>query len=321
VADRVRPPAVEAATAGGPTNWGRWGADDEVGALNHQTPAAVLAAAAEVRDGTTFSLALPLGAEGGDPVWPGRAPAQHAMTLDDGVYARGEAEPLAGGYRFADDTLTTALHGTTHCDALGHAWCGDELYNGFPAASTAGGLQRASVEPIARRGIVGRGVLLDLARHLGTASLAPGQAIGAETLEACAAAQGTELRSGDALLLRTGWIPRFYREGAEAFYRDFREPGLRYSRELAEWFASREIASLVSDTFGNEVAEAERTGLYGPVHIGLMHRLGIVLTELAWLEQLAEACQSDGRFSFLYVCAPLRIVGATGAPANPIAIR
>jgi kynurenine formamidase len=312
---------LEQATRDAPSTWGRWGADDEVGALNHQSPATLLAALPEIRAGRSYTLAIPLNRAAGDPVWPGREPARHEMLLDDAVYAAGGAEPLAGGYRFSDDTLTTALHGTTHCDALGHAWCGDRLYNGHPASSTAGGLRRASVAPIARRGIVGRGVLLDLARHLGVPALEPGQAIDHGVLEACAAAQGTEIRTGDVLLLRTGWIPRFYREGAEAFYADFREPGLTYSRELAEWFAAREISSLVTDTFGNEVSAAAETGLYGPVHIALLQRLGIVFTELAWLEELAVDCAEDARWSLFYACAPVHVVGATGAPANPIAIR
>jgi kynurenine formamidase len=319
--DEPRPATLAELTGAGPTNWGRWGAEDEVGALNHVTSADVLAAAAEVRAGRTFTLGLPLGRAEGDPVWPGRDPARHEMVLDEGVYARGEAEPLGGGYRFTDDVISTALHGTTHCDALGHAWCGDELYNGFPASSTIGGLRRVSVEPLARRGIVGRGVLLDVARHLGTDALPPGQPVDHRVLESCAEAQGTELRAGDVLLLRTGWIPRFYREGAASFYADFREPGLTYSPKLAEWFAERRIVSLVTDTFGNEVGAHDETGLYGPIHIALLQRLGIVFTELAWLEDLAADCVEDGRWSFLYICAPIRIVGASGAPANPVVIK
>jgi kynurenine formamidase len=304
-----------------PTNWGRWGDGDEVGSLNHLTPANVIAAAGEVRSGRVFTLGIPLGLQGGDPVWPGRDPARHEMVLDAGSYERGEAEPLQGGYRFSDDVITMSLHGTTHCDALGHAWAGDQLYNGFPASSTTGGLRHVSVEPIARRGIAGRGVLLDVARHLGKNALDPGEAIGWEVLQACADAQGTELRPGDALLIRTGWIPRFYRAGAESFYSDFREPGLAYTPELARWFAERSIVSLVTDTFGNEVSAAEETGFYGPIHIALLHRLGIVFTELAWLDDLAADCVDDGRWSFMYVCAPIRIVGATGAPVNPIALK
>jgi kynurenine formamidase len=253
-------------------------------------------------------------------VWPGREPAVHTIEQDGASYAAGAAQELAGGFRSAVDAISTGLHGTTHCDALGHAWIGDQAWNGVDATA-AGPLARASIEPIARRGVVGRGVLLDVARHLGTDALAPGEALGADVLDACAAAQGTALRPGDALILRTGWIARYYRDGAESFYRDFREPGLTHSRELAEWFDEHRVASLVTDTFGNEVGAERETGLYGPVHIALLMRLGIVFTELAWLEDLAADCARDGRYAFLYVCAPLRVVGGTAGPANPIVVK
>ena len=97
--------------------------------------------------------------------------------------------------------------------------------------------------------------------------------------------------------------------------------GLTYSRELVEWFQQREIPNLVTDTIANEVTYEPKTGVALPLHNALMRNLGVALTEIAWLDDLADACAGDGRWSFLYVAAPLKVVHGTGAPVNPIAIR
>src|SRR5579871_4303804 len=151
---------------GAPDNWGRWGADDEVGALNFLGPAQVLRGVAAVRSGRTFALGIPIAAPGGDPVWPGRTAARRFAVQDKSTYDAGH-EGSNGGEEFADDMLLTYLHGTTHTDALGHMWYDDTLYNGYPAAATVGWLERASVLPLAQRGVVGRAVLLDIARLRG----------------------------------------------------------------------------------------------------------------------------------------------------------
>ncbi|SHK41163.1 hypothetical protein SAMN05443637_1061, partial [Pseudonocardia thermophila] len=101
----------------------------------------------------------------------------------------------------------------------------------------------------------------------------------------------------------------------------FCEPGLTYSRELVEWFQTKEIPNLVTDTIANEVTYEPNTGVALPLHCALMRNLGVTLTEIAWLDDLADACAADGRWSFLYAAAPLKVVDGTGAPVNPIAIR
>ena len=102
---------------------------------------------------------------------------------------------------------------------------------------------------------------------------------------------------------------------------DFNEPGLTYSRALVEWFQQREIPNLVTDTIANEVTFEPETGVALPLHCALMRNLGVALTEIAWLDDLADACAADGRWSFFYVAAPLKVVSGTGAPVNPVAIR
>ena len=98
----------------------------------------------------------------------------------------------------------------------------------------------------------------------------------------------------DVLLIRTGFIGYWYRTTPEEFYQDFNEPGLTYSRELVEWFRDTEIPNLVTDTMANEVTKEPETGVALPLHCALMRNLGVTLSEVIWLDDLAEACARDG---------------------------
>jgi kynurenine formamidase len=302
-----------------PFNWGRWGPSDEVGALNYQTAARVVEAARVVQSGKVFTLATAFGS-GNDPVWPGRAQAQRYNTLDKGPYAAGKREPNPGGTEYADDFIAMFLQGSTHYDGLGHVWYDDQLYNGYPADSTMGGMDKGSVLPIAERGVVGKGVLLDVARFLGKDVMDKGEGIDLEMLEACAASQGVEVTPGSVLVIRTGLIGSFFRREAEEFFADFIEPGLTYSPELVEWFHRMEIACLATDTIANEQT-VHSTGAAFVLHAALMRNLGVTFCEILNLEELAADCANDGQYDFLYAAAPLKVTQATGAPVNPIAIK
>ena len=307
---------------GSPRNWGRWGEDDELGALNLLTPDQVLAGVRNIRSGKTFTLAIPIGSPGGDPVWPGRAGPLKHMTVDKSDFASGRQVHYPGHTEFADDWIGAFLQGSTQFDAIGHMWFGDQIYNGYPAESTIGGLKKCSVERIAEHGVVGRGVLLDIARYKGKRSLASGEPITVADLDGAAAAQGVEIRAGDILLVRTGWIGVFYEQGPEAFYTDpFLEPGLVYSPELVEWFRDHDIASLSTDTIANEITLDPETGWIGTLHIALMCNLGIAFSEIVQLDPLADDCAEDGQWDFLYAAAPMRVVEGAGAPVNPIVIK
>ena len=150
--------------ADAPRNWGRWGSDDEVGALNYLTREEIELGVAAIHRHRPFALGAPVATAAGDPVFPGRWAARHYMVADKAGFDAGHWRPLRGGLEFADDYVSGFAQAGTHCDALGHMWFDDRLWNGYPAASTNGGLMKASIEPIARRGVVGRAVLLDLAR-------------------------------------------------------------------------------------------------------------------------------------------------------------
>ncbi|MEV1291453.1 cyclase family protein [Pseudonocardia sp. NPDC049635] len=305
------------------SNWGRWGPDDEVGALNFLDAAQVLRGVQHVRSGEVFPLQAPMGHPHGDPVFPGREGTKRTNVLDESSWDEGKegAPAFPGGLHYADDKAEIFLQGSTQYDALGHVWYDGKIWNGYDARDTVDGMKKASVQAIAERGVAGRGVLIDMARHRGKPWLDKGETFNHTDLEEAAKAQGVELGQRDILLIRTGFLSYFYSVPAEEFYADFVEPGLTYSRELVQWFADREIPNLVTDTIANEVTKDPVSGVMLPLHCALMRNLGVVLTEIVALDKLAEACAADGRWDFLYTAAPLNVVEGTGAPVNPVVIR
>lgn len=306
-----------------PSNWGRWGEEDELGAGNFLDEDEVLRGIQAVEHGEVHALGLPINRPGGDPVAPGRTDADHFMDPDKGHYEAGKAgAPTLAGAEFADDVLYLFLHATTHFDALGHFWYDDELYNGFSADTTKGGLGRCDVKQLGDHGVIGSAVLLDVARHRDVDSLEAGARITLSEVEACAEAQGVEIEPHDILLLRNGWLERFYEEGKKEFYsHGFDEPGLTYSAELVDWFHEMEIPAFGSDTVGNEQSVSDETGTAHPLHSALLRDQGVLFNELLKLDDLAAACATDGSYRCMYVASPLKIVGATGSPVNPLAIR
>jgi kynurenine formamidase len=315
------PPDLVDLLADAPSNWGKWGADDEVGALNYLGPEQVLAAVRLVSSGKVFTLQRLIGDPKGDPVWPGRTPAERIQVLDESNWDEGGSGPAyPGGLHYADDKIDAYLQGSTQYDALGHLWYGGKIYNGYDARTTVGGLEKASVQPIAERGIVGRAVLLDMARFRGKPTLDKGETFTHEDLLACAQAQGVEIQPRDILVVRTNFLQLFHEQG-ESFYEGFNEPGLVYSPELVRWFQDMEIPNLVTDTIANEVTMDPNNGVALVLHSALMRNLGVTLTEIADLERLAADCAEDGRYAFLYVAAPLNIAQAAGSPVNPVAIK
>lgn len=314
-------PEVSELLKDSPRNWGRWGADDEVGALNYLGPEQALSAAASIRSGKVFTLQLPMADPNGDPVWPGRRGAERCQVIDEGHWICGKAPQYPGGQHYADDMISAYLQGSTQYDALGHVWYDGQLYNGYDAKTTIGGLEKASVQAIGEKGVVGRGVLLDIARLRGKEFLDKGETFTHEDLLKAAEAQGVEIRKRDILVIRTGFLESFYKLGAEEFYKDFIEPGLTYSPELVNWFHDMEIPNLVTDTIANEVTIDPINGALLILHGALMRNLGVTFTELANLAKLARDCAEDGQWDFLYTAAPLKVVKGTGGPVNPVVIK
>jgi len=211
-----------------PSNWGKWGADDEVGSLNYLGPEQVLAAARLVSSGKIFTLQRLIGDPKGDPVWPGRTPAERTQILDESSWDGADAPAFPGGLHYADDKISAFLQGSTQYDALGHVWYDGQLWNGYDARTTVGGLDKASVEPIAQRGVVGRGLLVDMARHRGKENLDAAETYTHDDLLACAEAQGTPIQKRDILIVRTNFLKLFFDLGDKFYEGSLRaRPGLQ----------------------------------------------------------------------------------------------
>ena len=313
-------PALGELLKDAPSNWGKWGPDDEVGGLNYLGPQEVVAAAGLISDGKVFTLQRLIGDPKGDPVWPGRTPAERTQIFDESSWEGDDAPAFPGGLHYADDKISAFLQGSTQYDALGHVWHDGKLWNGYEASTTVGGMDKASVEPIAQRGVVGRAVLLDMARFRGKPTLETAETFTHEDLIECAKAQGVELRKRDIILIRTNYLQLFFELG-DKFYEGFCEPGLVYSPELVQWFQDMEIPNLVTDTIANEVTTDPNNGVALVLHNALMRNLGVTFTEITDLEELAADCAEDGRYEFFYAAAPIKVALGSGAPVNPIAIK
>ena len=307
--------------ADAPKNWGRWGPDDQVGSLNYLTSAEVLRGLQSVRSGKVFTLMLELGNPSGEPLWPGRMPTGHFMSQDKGSYESGKMQTISGGLEYADDVLFFACHGTTHCDGLGHTWFEGQAWNGFAAEGSKGGLDKAGVLAIAERGVVGRAVLLDIARYKGLPYLPMHTQVSLADLLGAAAAQNTKIEKHDIIVIRTGIFREFYEKGAAAFYGDFDEPGLTYEKALVDWFHDMEIPVSATDTLAGEQLNSVTAEAVFPLHAALSRNLGVVFIEAHWLEKWAEDCAADGKFDALYVASPLKIRVGTASPVNPVVIK
>lgn len=288
-------------------NWGRWGADDEVGALNLVTPEVTRRAAGLVRDGRTFTLAQPLGPSSPSPAHRPR-PARY-MNRDAGDYALGARTP--GGFKFAEDTVQFPTHSGTHVDALSHAWAGEHLYNGHPEASirSTRGAQRCGAEQLTP--VVTRGVLVDLMAVEG-GPLPPRAAVEPADLERGIAESGVAPEPGDAVLIRTGWWESHGTAGD--YFAD--EPGI--TGDAAAWLAGRDVALVGADNYAVERQLAEEPGF--PAHLVLLHQHGVPLIENLDLGDLAAALGEAGRSTFLLLFAPVPLVGSTGSPVTPVAV-
>ncbi len=303
-----------------PRNWGRWGAEDEVGALNYLGADEIRAGMAAVREHRTFTLGVPIALPSGDPVFPGRWAARHYMVADKAGFAAGHWHAMPGGLEFADDYVSGFAQAGTHCDALGHMWFDDTLWNGFPADSTNGGMKRASIEPIARRGIVGRAVLLDVARLRGKPWLGRAETIDHRDLVACARAQGVDIAPRSILIIRTGWVGALLR-GDERIAEGYWEPGLTFSPDLVHWFDKMQIPAFATDTLANETTYERETGIMLVLHAALMRNLGIAFMEMMWLDDLAADCAEDRRYEGFYCASPVRVTNGTGGALNPVFIK
>lgn len=294
-------------------NWGRWGPDDELGTLNYITAEKRAAAAALVRSGRTASMAIPINKVAG-PDNPN--PAIHFVSLNHDI-------PIsASGLTFGMCFLGMASHGDchTHIDALNHVGYRGQLYNGKPVATlTSQGSSWGSIAAYAQ-GIVGRGVLLDAARHRGVDWLEPGEAVNRAELEAIEEAEGVRVGEGDIFVFRTGHHAR--RLALGAWRNDYPPAGEGKAGlhvDTIPWMHERKVAAFLPDGDGETVPSNVEEMPY-PIHPLQLTSMGMCISDSLQLEELAGACEEEGRWEFMVVGLPLRLPGATGSPWNPIAI-
>ena len=294
------------------SNWGRWGEDDELGTLNHLRSEHAAQAAASVREGRSISLAhdLELTPSPETPI-----PAQHHML------ASGDARDDSGipGYEAARDFVGAHVHGlgVTHIDALCHMFVRGKMYNGVPAAEVrSDGARRNTLLSFAD-GIVGRGVLLDLARARGEAFIDGNEAIRLAEVEEALEGQGVAIATGDILLVATG---RCARRRLAAGPLDPADGMVGLHAECLPWLREREISVLGSDGISDPLPGIGIPDWPFPIHQIGITGLGLPLIDNLALGELSEACAAAGRWSFLFTLGAMRVPGATGCPVNPIAV-
>lgn len=300
--------------------WGVFGADDQMGSLNHITPAQVVRAGTLVRKGAIFPLNLPL--DQPQPQLYGRGSPEHHLLAGSSPIVRDD---------FIDNFW---LQASTQWDSLRHIrHPQDGFYNGVPDdAIISGEGGKLGIEQVARRGIVARGVLLDIERHLVAAGGSIDQAssflITPQLLQECADRQGVALEAGDLLLVHTGWL-RWWQEEAtdewktevsgKASAAKLKAPGLGPAEAMTEFLWDHRIAAVASDNPALEAWPPKPEN--GFLHPKLLSHLGMLIGELWHLDDLAADCAQDNVYEFMLTSSPLNLPGGVGSPANALAIK
>jgi kynurenine formamidase len=300
-------------------NWGRWGTEDEAGTLNFITPDKIREAAGLVRQGKIISCSLPYDANG-PQILPGRRFNPIRLMLATGSDAATGAQDDRAGIRSSDDLIIMPLQSGTQWDSLAHVFAEGKMYNGrdMTKVNTAHGAEFNGIDKQCNR-MATRGVLLDMPRYKGVEWLEPGTPITKADLDGCIAQEGVRVGSGDALLVRTGHITMCKARKNWAGYAGGDSPGL--CLETCEWLHDRELAAIVTDTWGMEVRPNETPDCFQPMHLVLIPNMGLMVGEIFDMDELAADCAADGAYEFMFVAPPLPFTGAVGSPLNAYAIK
>ena len=274
-------------------NWGRWGANDQMGAVNLITPEKRIQAAALVKTGRTVSFGRPF------------EPDQHFMRFSQ----RGTGGSVVDYYGFL-------YHGVnvTHVDALCHVWDRNQMWNGRDPFKEidSNGARYADITAFGS-GLVTRVVLLDVPRHRGTSHVTVDRPVEGTELEAIASKQKVSVLPGDALFVYSG-RESYVRVSGPYVSAPNPRPGLAVS--CAKYIRDRDVAVLGWDMHD---ALPDKNGLPWPGH-GVVYSYGVALLDNALLEPLAQACAEEGRYEFMFMALPLKIPRGTGSPVNPVAL-
>lgn len=303
-------PVKPGAPAG--SSWGVWGDDDELGCLNKITSEGTAAARELIRRGAVFALNLRV--DRPDPPLYGRGAPRHTITGEGG---NGRDDYLDNFWPQASSQWDSLRH-------IRHPEHG--FYNGTRDYQiVAGDAGRLGIDTVARRGIAGRTVLLDIGRHR-VLDYARSEAITVADLDACRTAQGVDVKPGDVLLLRTGWLGWYLSETTAEQRAEMPDrsrlfaPGIAATEDMAAYLWDLQIAAIAAD---NPALEAwpplAETG--GFLHQRLIPLLGLPIGELWWLDDLAADCAADGVYECFFTSAPLNVPGGVGSPPNALAIK
>ena len=335
------------------STWGDFGEDDELGRLNLLTEAKVLEAVHEVRAGKVFCLSLPLDLPGGNVLNPRRHAPILAPTFKDGApyvnFSMSRVQPEAVDV-LSDDQVTLSMQYSTQWDGLCHVGAMFDIqgegqprrvyYNGYAAGvDVLGGeaghpseagcrcgqsssyARRLSVEAYARKGMQGRGVLVDLAHHLG-----PGRTVvGHDLLMDVMRRDGVAVEQGDMLVLHTGFAEAIVAMAGQPDHAVLEQTGAVLDGSdaaLLDWISQSGIAAICADNYAVEAYPARTSGpghSILPLHHHCLFKLGVPLAELWYLKDLAQWLREHGRSRFLLTAPPLRMPGAIGSPVTPIA--
>ena len=312
------------------SNWGRWGADDQLGTLNFIDAAARLRGVAAVHDGNAFPLGLPMSEAEGIQMGfiEGRVNPTRSM-----ICVNNPLSPDPEWIASSEDVVTFAMQCATHWDGLAHVSYGagpdgGKLYNGYPASSvTEAGTTKLGIHLIGS--LVSRGLLLDVARAKGLEVLDAGYPITPADLDAACELGNLTVEPGDVLLVRTGQAAHLALPGRPGLAgappkRDliaytWPTPGLTLA--TTEWFHAKDVAAVATDTMVLEVYPCEDKNLYLPVHLIHLVEMGMTQGQNWFLDELADACAADGRYEFLLDATPLPFTNGLGSPVNPVALR
>lgn len=302
--------------------WGLFGDGDQVGTLNLLNIDSVRRGAGLVRSGRSFNLDYELNAFA-PPVSPFRRSYKHMMGCRHEGLIR-------------DDSVNDFfLQGSSHIDGLRHHRHKlHGFYCGAADDDIAADTPTLGVQHVASKGIVGRGVLLDVARYRAEQGrpidYRIGDPISLTDLEGAVKAQGLVFEPGDILLLHTGWAHHFLREiddaGRARLIAERLFCGIEQSREMLAWLWDNRFSVVASDTVAVEVMPTVPTSPFvenvrGMMHPDLIALLGMCLGELWQLDELAEDCARDGVYEFMVVSKPLNLPGGVGSPSNALALK
>ena len=294
------------------SNWGRWGKDDELGTLNYITPEKRAAAAKLIREGLSVGLARPVDSV---PSPMNSIPAQHHMV------AAGDVAPESGA-GVAYDHIGIFPHGQaqSHLDALCHISDNRSMFNEQSVSQvTSAGAKIFDINVVGD-GIVSRAVFLDIAEARDVPFIEPNEPVRPDDLNRAEKNAGVKLGEGDILVYRTGRHERREANGPQCErLGDGRGhlPGLY--PDCLEWIHERKISLIASDC-AHDVLPSSFDKESIPIHVGTEVYMGLMLLHNLQLNVLRQTCKSLSRRDFFMSVAPLRIIGGTASPVNPLAI-